>query len=981
MPVFGHRSTLFAGIQSYVTTLTDLEVAKIGARTVLLASTGSGGGISVFDLSPGGTAQFRSAVGLVSPLGHLVAPQIDVIAGNDINAVLSYGMRTAANNVFAIDGTGNLGPRVTFDGLTSPFMDTIATAQIEIWGRKFLFASASQSGDPATYEITAAGQLELLQGPSGPPGPRFDHLATLTHEGTPLLFSASTADNLIRSQTIAPDGTLALAAEFALESGIGFTAPTAICALQVADRSFLIVGSAGSSSLTVFTVAANGALNAADHVVDSLATRFAGVTALRSFVIGDQAHVLVGGADGGLSLFTLTSRGQLVFRATLEDSFTMTLSDLSALALWQEPGGRIQIFAGSESEAGLTQITLDMGVQGISREAQPGEQTLVGSAGNDVLLGNIGPIEISGGAGDDILVGGSGAAQLTGGAGSDIFMFNHNGALNRILDFQPGVDIIDLTLMPMLRSVAQLNVVTTAYGAGLEYMGTEIVISSADGTWLTDVEITSALRFAVARYSPGMVLAEQKGMPHQDASGLFSNGRNYDDVLVGTAGADQLFGGTGNDLLYGHGGNDTLEGGAGQDVLFGGSLHMADPTPLVASYGRAVGGWSSQEIYPRLLANGPDGITALGFGYKGVYATPVNDSDGDVRVTLVLASFGKTKGWTSYDKFPRMVGDFNGDGLDDIVGFGYRGAYVALGQEDGSFGGTRLVVGNLGVNQGWVSLNGFTRMVADLNGDGLDDLIGFGYRGAYVAHANADGGFGSLEFALATFGANQGWRDDARLPRMIGDVNGDGFADIVGFGYRGVYLALGGEDGFSNARLTVAEFGTTHGWGANPLQQRMVQDVNGDGFDDIMGIKNDTAYVALSLGDGSFQNMRSFAAPQADGWLGHNLEPRYYADLNDDGILDALTFTTNGVTVALGLPNSDTFVFRDGFGEDRIVDFDPMDPDEKIDFSGHSMFDDFDDVLAAMYQSGEDVFIEAGPDLLILENLSIASLGADDFLF
>jgi hypothetical protein len=45
------------------------------------------------------------------------------------------------------------------------------------------------------------------------------------------------------------------------------------------------------------------------------------------------------------------------------------------------------------------------------------------------------------------------------------------------------------------------------------------------------------------------------------------------------------------------------------------------------------------------------------------------------------------------------------------------------------------------------------------------------------------------------------------------------------------------------------------------------------------------------------------------------------------------------------------------------------------------MFDDFDDVLAAMYQSGEDVFIEAGPDLLILENLSIASLGADDFLF
>jgi hypothetical protein len=35
-------------------------------------------------------------------------------------------------------------------------------------------------------------------------------------------------------------------------------------------------------------------------------------------------------------------------------------------------------------------------------------------------------------------------------------------------------------------------------------------------------------------------------------------------------------------------------------------------------------------------------------------------------------------GWQSQDKYPRTVADVNGDGMADIVGFGNAGAYVAL---------------------------------------------------------------------------------------------------------------------------------------------------------------------------------------------------------------------------------------------------------------------------------------------------------------
>jgi hypothetical protein len=35
-------------------------------------------------------------------------------------------------------------------------------------------------------------------------------------------------------------------------------------------------------------------------------------------------------------------------------------------------------------------------------------------------------------------------------------------------------------------------------------------------------------------------------------------------------------------------------------------------------------------------------------------------------------------GWQSQDKYPRMLADVNGDGLADIIGFGSSGAHVAL---------------------------------------------------------------------------------------------------------------------------------------------------------------------------------------------------------------------------------------------------------------------------------------------------------------
>ena len=49
-------------------------------------------------------------------------------------------------------------------------------------------------------------------------------------------------------------------------------------------------------------------------------------------------------------------------------------------------------------------------------------------------------------------------------------------------------------------------------------------------------------------------------------------------------------------------------------------------------------------------------------------------------------------------------------------------------------------------------------------------------------------GFALVSSVTSDFSYNQGWRMDT-YPRLVGDVNGDGKVDLVGFGYAGAVVA------------------------------------------------------------------------------------------------------------------------------------------------------------------------------------------------
>ena len=323
----------------------------------------------------------------------------------------------------------------------------------------------------------------------------------------------------------------------------------------------------------------------------------------------------------------------------------------------------------------------------------------------------------------------------------------------------------------------------------------------------------------------------------------------------------------------------------------------------VANFAVNAGGWSSEDKYPRHVAdvNGDGYADIVGFGQAGTLVSYGSASGTFSAPVTAVANFGQTQGWSSDNAFHRQLIDVNRDGRADIVGFGIGGVLVSIAQADGSFAAPKLGSTNFNQANGWSSEDAFTRTLADVNGDGFADVVGFGIAGTFVALGKGDGTFGAANFALANFGANQGWTSDNNFHRTVADVNGDGRADVIGFGIAGTLVALGQANGtFGAPTLAQANFGTSQGWSTQDAFARVAGDVNGDGKADVVGFGIAGTYVSYGQADGSFSaaafDVANFGANQ--GWTSDNILHRELADVNNDKRADVVGFGFNGVFVS-----------------------------------------------------------------------------------
>ncbi|WP_304363773.1 calcium-binding protein [Jiella marina] len=151
-----------------------------------------------------------------------------------------------------------------------------------------------------------------------------------------------------------------------------------------------------------------------------------------------------------------------------------------------------------------------------------------------------------------------------------------------------------------------------------------------------------------------------------------------------------------------------------------------------------------------------------------------------------------------------------------------------------------------------------------------------------------------------------------------------------------------------------------------------IESLVGSAFDDTL---NGNSGVNILRGEGGNDFLRGFAGN--DDLRGGDGNDEIIGDLG----FDTITGGAGNDTLTGGI-NGDTFVYANGFGQDTITDFEELNDFEKIDLSAVTAITDFADLAANhLTQSGANAVITDGANTITLNNVNVADLDANDFIF
>jgi hypothetical protein len=309
----------------------------------------------------------------------------------------------------------------------------------------------------------------------------------------------------------------------------------------------------------------------------------------------------------------------------------------------------------------------------------------------------------------------------------------------------------------------------------------------------------------------------------------------------------------------------------------------ASSAPVDSSWGTTLD--VNGDGYADVVAGEPGG-TGAAYVYLG--------SAAGLASTPATTVFGSAVGaeYAGFGSSVMSAGDVNGDGFSDLVvataAEALLGVYVYLGGLTGL--ATTPVTALFPSDPIAQSLS--VTSAGDVNGDGYADLA-VAATGVYV-YLGGPGGLATTPATTLTFSAAPSFADET-VVAGAGDVNGDGFGDVVvsafvsgmsGFKGNG-YVYLGGKAGIpTTPASTLAGVLVSSGGGGGSFNLAVAGagDVNGDGYADVIAAACDTpdcAWVYLGSAAGIVPTAATTLSPAGVGRASAG-------DVNGDGYGDVV---------------------------------------------------------------------------------------------
>ncbi|MCA8996406.1 MAG: VCBS repeat-containing protein [Planctomycetaceae bacterium] len=321
--------------------------------------------------------------------------------------------------------------------------------------------------------------------------------------------------------------------------------------------------------------------------------------------------------------------------------------------------------------------------------------------------------------------------------------------------------------------------------------------------------------------------------------------------------------------------------------------------------------------------NGDGFVDGIGFTASNAIFVALNDGTGQLTTTFV-GTFSQTE---SFDHV--LFGDFDGNGTLDLLAQLSTGEWFSK-----RWNGTRFETAYFGrwSATGWADFR-----VGDFNGDGADDIIGIrdsgdGQRAFWIyglSNPTPVGRRFTSQFA-GSFGsgvAQSGWHNF-----LVGDFNGDGKDDILSqTGSGQFWYAVSNGTPITQPDLGASQLSLSAGANfpsttfTNPFQ---IGDFNGDGLDDIATrLPNAGTFYDSHLWVG-LTSYTTAARMSASKWgeRGRTLTwgPEVVGDFNRDGIDDLASFDLGRQLTFVAISSGSAFGTTLGFGPivgaNRLVD-------------------------------------------------------------